>query len=108
MAKTDKHSVLKTGMAKIADVASAAKARISRKVAVGVGAGVVLLAAVVALVVFRPDLRVVDAVNQKVGIAPTYEQLKLAVAKDPKNADLQLDLAHAAFDSGKKEQALAA
>jgi hypothetical protein len=60
------------------------------------------------LMFFKPDLRVVDMVNAKVGAAPTYDELKEAVAKDPKNAVLQVDLGHAAWEKGKKETALAA
>jgi hypothetical protein len=108
MAKTDKNSILKTGMAKIGEAATFAKARLSRRVVAGIGAGVLLLGAVIALAVVRPDIKMVDVVNQKVGTAPTLDELKAAVAKNPKNADLELDLAHAAFDSGKKETALAA
>lgn len=108
MAKTDKHSILQTGMAKIAEVARSAKQRISRRVAVGAGVFVVLAGVITAVAVFRPDIRVVDVVNAKVGLTPTFEQLKASVAKDPKNAELQLDLGHAAYEAGKKDTALAA
>ncbi|MBK7864542.1 MAG: hypothetical protein IPJ65_39270 [Archangiaceae bacterium] len=109
MAKTDKSTILKTGMAKIAEVAKSAKRGSSRRVvAVGLSLGVLVVGAVAAVAVFRPDLKVVDLVNQKVGAAPTLEQLKVAAAKEPKNAALQLDLAHMAFDQGKRELALGA
>ena len=108
MAKTDKHSILQTGMAKIAEVAKGAKARISGKVGLGTALVVALVLVVGALMFFKPDLKVVDVVNQKVGAGPTYDELKAAVAKDPKNAALQVDLGHAAWEKGKKETALAA
>jgi tetratricopeptide (TPR) repeat protein len=65
-------------------------------------------AAVAYALVFKPHLKVIDVVNAKVGIAPTVEELKAAIAKDPKNAQAHLDLGHAWFDGGKWENALAA
>src|SRR5688572_4761201 len=74
----------------------------------GMGLMVALVAVVGGLLLFKPDIKVMDVVNQKVGAAPTFEELKAAVAKDPKNAGLQVDLGHAAWEKGKKETALAA
>jgi tetratricopeptide (TPR) repeat protein len=113
MAKTDKNTILKTGASKIAQVVRSAKQRIPRRVFVAVSIGA-LVAGVAAMgVAIRKDLKVaapVTAVAQKIEavVAPTLDDLKAAVAKDPKNAKAQLTLANALFEAGKKEQALAA
>jgi len=108
MAKTDKNTILKSGVAKIAAAAKKAKTLISRRIIVGSALGLILISGVAALIIIRPDVKIVDVVNSKVGLAPTFDQLKTAVAKDPKNADLQLDYGHAAWEAGKKDTALAA
>lgn len=112
MAKTDKNTILKTGASKIAQVVKVAKMPVSRRVFAAVSfsaLGVGILAMGVAI---RKDVKVVDpvaVVAQKVqaAVAPTLDDLKAAVAKDPKNAKAQLQLADALFEAGKREQALA-
>src|SRR4051794_7723702 len=113
MAKTDKNTLLKTGVSKVVQVSKAAKNLISNRIFAGVSLGVLVVGVIALGVALRKDLKVVApmaAVAQKIeaAVAPTLDDLKAAVAKDPKNAKAQLALAEASFEAGKREQGLAA
>jgi hypothetical protein len=116
MPKSDtKFSAVKSGVNKLETLKKEAKRRFKgvslKRVAVGSALGVVVVVAVTALVLTRhqpvlPDLKVIDQVETKLGVAPTLDELKAKVAKEPKNAEAQLDLAHAYFDSNQHGAAL--
>jgi hypothetical protein len=69
---------------------------------IGVAAGVVaVIGGCIALsVVGLPDWKAVDVAKEVVALNPTLEQLEQAAANQPKDAEAQLALGHAAFDRG--------
>lgn len=116
MSKTDKKfSVVKSGSNKLDTLKKEAKRRFKgvslKRVLAGSGIGVALMLLVAAWVTWHhppvlPDLKVIDQVEAKLGVAPTLNELKLAAAKEPKNANAQLELAHAYFDANQRAAAL--
>lgn len=111
MNKTDKSTTLPTISRKVRGAFHTAKQWVGRRKALAAGLGVAVLATlvVVGLGAFGlPDWKVVDTVTTSIGAKPTLDELQAKANKDPKDAEAQLELAHASFDAGKKEQALKA
>jgi HEAT repeat protein len=101
MANTEKNPIAKASSVKASPMAMLKKP----KVMIGIGVGALLIAAIVAIVIIKPDWKMVESV--KASVTQSLPELKAAVQKDPKNASLRVDLGHALFDAKKFDQAVA-
>jgi hypothetical protein len=109
MAKTDNSNVFQSGVTRVAEVVKSARKKMSPRAWIAVSLVALLVATVALMGAFHKQLAgttadTVTAIQQ--AMAPSVDDLKAIVAKDPKNAAAQMALADALFDSGKKDAAL--
>jgi hypothetical protein len=111
MAKTDNSNLFQSGVTHVAEVVRSARKKMSPRAWIALSL-VALLAGTVALMgAFHKQLKgtTVETVTATIqqAVAPSVDDLKAVVAKDPKNAAAQMALADALFDAGKKDAAMA-